>query len=329
MGIDPNAVGAVLGSTALSWTSRDAMIYALGVGAGVNELAFTTENSHGIEHTVLPTYGVVVAQPPVDLRLLGEIDTGRVLHGAQAIPLHATIPTDGTVEVCSLIADIQDKGPGKPAVIAVEREATDAATGDKLATCHSTIVYRGGGGFGGQRGEPVGTVSFPQRAPDHHVMQHIDEKQALLYRLSGDRNRLHSDPWFARERAGFPRPILHGLCTYGYAGRALLNSTCGGDAARFGGMQARFSSPVVPGQTLTTSIWKTDGGAVFRTTASPDDRLVLDQGTFQFASWLRVTEDARHLLPARWPNRDRSALREPLGSTNTETDQGERYDGNL
>lgn len=119
--------------------------------------------------------------------------------------------------------------------------------------------------------------AFPSAPPIIKSLTALDN-QALLYRLSGDRNPLHSDPWFAHERAGFPRPILHGLCTFGYAGRALLNGACEGDVAKFGTMDARFTSPVFPGQTLTTSVWNTNEGTAFRTTASPDERVVLDEG---------------------------------------------------
>lgn len=281
--IDPDAVGKVLGPRTVSWTSNDAILYALGVGSGLDELAFTTENSHGIAQKVLPTYAVIIGQPLSPFKALGEVDLGRLMHGRQAITLHRSIPVEGTVEVTGAITDLQDKGPGKHAIFSVTQEAVDGATGDKLITCDSTFVLRGAGGFGGERGAATERVSVPEREPDHQVVGRPREDQALVYRLSGDRNPLHSDPWFATERAGFPRPILHGLCTYGFAGRALLSSMCEGDASRFGGMGARFSSPVFPGETLTTTIWATGDGAVFRTTASPDDRVVLDEGTFAFA----------------------------------------------
>jgi acyl dehydratase len=283
MGIDPEAVGKVLSPRRVSWTSKEAILYALGVGAGLDELAFTTENSHGIAHEVLPTYAVIIGQPLNPFKALGEVDLGRLMHGRQGITLHRPIPVDGTVEVTGTITDLQDKGPGKHAIFSVAQHAVDVATGDELVTCDSTFVLRGAGGFGGQRGASTEPVDWPDRAPDHQVVLRPREDQALVYRLSGDRNPLHSDPWFATERAGFPRPILHGLCTYGFAGRALLSAVCAGDVSRFGGMDVRFSSPVFPGETLTTSIWETGDGAVFRTTASPDDRVVLDEGTFACA----------------------------------------------
>ena len=151
----------------------------------------------------------------------------------------------------------------------------------------STAVIRGEGGFGGQPGERPAAPEIPGRAPDAQIALPTREDQALLYRLTGDRNPLHSDPWFAKELAGFPRPILHGLCTYGVAGRALVAALGGGDATKVTAVGARFTSPVFPGETLTTSIWRTDPGrAVFRTEAAgpdgADTRLVLEDGTAEY-----------------------------------------------
>lgn len=282
MGINPNAIGASSAPFDRSWDSKDTLLYAVGVGAGTDELAFTTENSHDIEQKVLPTFAVIVGMGGAALGSVGEIDFGRLVHGAQAITLHGLIPTDGTVTVTDRVTDIQDKGEGKHAIIEITADALDKSSGQLLMSNVTTIVLRGQGGFGGQKGESSPKPAPPDRKPDVEISYPTREDQALTYRLSGDRNPLHSDPWFATTLAGFPKPILHGLCTYGFAGRALLHGLCDGDPARFLHMSGRFSSPVFPGEVLTTRMWVEGGDAIFRTTASPDDRVVIDEGVFRF-----------------------------------------------
>lgn len=196
--------------------------------------------------------------------------------------LHRPLPTEGSVEATASVVSILDKGPGRNAIIELAAEAADATTGDLLAETRSTVVLRGGGGFGGATGSRPTRPAWPERSPDAVVSQQVRPDQSLLYRLSGDRNPLHSDPWFARERGGFPAPILHGLCTYGFAGRALLSEVCGGDDARFAEMAASFAAPVFPGETLTTKIWRiSETEALFQSFAKSADsewRLVLDGG---------------------------------------------------
>ena len=164
---------------------------------------------------------------------------------------------------------------------------TDPETGKVVAETMSTAVIRGEGGFGGQPGQRPAAPEIPDREPDAKIALPTREDQALIYRLSGDRNPLHSDPWFARELAGFPKPILHGLCTYGVAGRALVGELGGGDATKVTAIASRFTSPVFPGETLTTSIWRAEAGrAVFRTEAAGQDgsnaRLVLEDGVVEY-----------------------------------------------
>ena len=255
MGLDHSLVGVPSEPHLRSWDSKDALLYAVGVGAGLGdplqELEFTTENSEGIEQQVLPTYAVLIAQAPMT-RSLGDFDRAMLVHAEQYFELHRPLPVAGTVSTTSTVTGIYDKGSG--ALVVTENVAVDAATGEPLVTSRSGVFIRGQGGFGGPRSTDP-PWSLPDRAPDHQVVRETRPEQALLYRLSGDRNPLHVDPKFAA-RGGFSQPILHGLCTYGVTGRALLRVLCDGDPARFRSMSGRFTRPVLPGEPLTISIWR-------------------------------------------------------------------------
>ncbi len=282
MPLDHGLIGVESAPHERSWTSADTLLYALGVGAGTGELAFTTENSAGMRQRVLPTFAVLAAQAPTGRRL-GDFDPAMLVHAEQAFELHRELPAAGRVRTTSTVTGIYDKGSG--ALVTSEARAVDAESGESLVTSRSSVFIRGEGGFGGERG-PRDEWAEPGRPPDHTVTYETSPDQALLYRLSGDRNPLHSDPAFAA-RAGFPRPILHGLCTYGITGRALLHAVAGSDPARFASMSGRFSKPVFPGETLTVSIWVStgtnDGGAtaLFRT-AKEDGTVVIDRGRAAF-----------------------------------------------
>jgi acyl dehydratase len=264
-----------------SWESKDALLYAVGVGAGLDdplaELEFTTENSEGLEQKVLPTYAVLIAQGRT-MASLGDFDRAMLVHAEQAVELHRPLPVAGTVRTTSTVTGIYDKGSG--ALVVTENVAVDAATGEPLATTRSSAFIRGEGGFGGERGTDA-AWDRPDRAPDHQVTYQVRPEQALIYRLSGDRNPLHTDPKFAA-RGGFDRPILHGLCTYGITGRALLHALCDSEPARFRSMSGRFSRPVWPGESLTISVWRQDGSdtALFQTTKD-DGTVVIDRGRMQ------------------------------------------------
>ena len=264
-----------------SWTSKDALLYAIGVGAGLGdplqELQFTTENTAGVQQQVLPTFGVLLAQARAAGNL-GDFDRAMLVHAEQSIELHKPLPVEGTLQTSATVTGIYDKGSG--ALIITENEAVDAATGEPLVTSTSGIFIRGEGGFGGPRGAGE-SWALPDRAPDHRVVQETRPEQALIYRLSGDRNPLHVDPKFAA-RGGFSKPILHGLCTYGVTGRALLHALCDGDPARFRSMSGRFSRPVLPGEPLTVSMWLDGNGetALFQTTRE-DGTVVIDRGRVQ------------------------------------------------
>lgn len=288
MAIDPSAVGAVSDPVLFEWTDKDTMLYALGVGCGIDDLSFTTENSHDIAQQVLPTYAVICSPAFGAAAKIGTFNWAMLLHGSQGVRLHAPLPPAGKLSVVSEVTDIQDKGEGKNAVVMLRGRGTDPDSGTLIAETSTTFVVRSAGGFGGVPGQRPIAPQIPDREPDARIPLPTREDQALIYRLSGDRNPLHSDPWFARELAGFPKPILHGLCSYGVAGRALVAELGKGVAANVTSIDARFSSPVFPGETLTTLIWRTEPGkAVFRTEASGAEgspaRVVLDDGAAEYA----------------------------------------------
>jgi acyl dehydratase len=267
-----------------SWGSKDCLLYALGVGAGVLdptgfELEFTTENSRDVKQRVLPTFAVIIGGGGGGMRGIGTFNAAMLVDGGREIIVHKEIPVEGKVKSKGRVIGVYDKGSG--AVIASESESVDVETGDKLLTVRSQVFLRGEGGFGGDRG-PSGPKNVPpERDPDEAVTYQTRADQALLYRLSGDRNPLHSDPAFAKV-AGFPKPILHGLGTYGFTGRALLHTLCGSDPAKFKSMEGRFSKPVMPGDALTVKVWVDGNEATFRT-ENQDGDVVLDQGKCQFA----------------------------------------------
>ncbi|WP_433509559.1 MaoC/PaaZ C-terminal domain-containing protein [Nonomuraea sp. CA-143628] len=278
MSMNLDAVGQTWESGEHAWTSKDAILYALGVGAGAQdplaELPFTTENSHGIAQQVLPTFAVMLGGGGGGPKL-GDFDFAQILHAEQSIRLAGPLPVDGRVRSKARVAGIYDKGSGALAIM--ESTIVDADTGAPVVEVRTGIFVRGEGGFGGERGESA-PWERPDRPADHVVVYPTRTDQALLYRLSGDRNPLHSDPWLAA-RVGFERPILHGLCTYGFTGRALLHTLCDSDPAAFGGMSARFAAPVVPGQELAVHIWD-DGRFVTKV----GDTVVIDRGVFTGAS---------------------------------------------
>mgnify|MGYP001821265901 FL=1 len=280
MPLNPEAVGSKSDPVEASWTSKDALLYAVGIGAGENELAFTTENTSGVDQLVFPTFPVVIGWGRGSaMRDIGTFNPALLVHGQQAVTLHRPIPVEGTVTITSELVGMYDKG--KAAVIVTETEAV--MDGEPLYTNTSSAVIRGEGGWGGDRG-PSGPKNVPpDRDPDQAVTYQTSRDQAFVYRLSGDRNPLHTDPAFAAI-GGFDRPILHGLCSYGFTGRALLHAICDSDPARFRHIEARFAAPVLPGDSLTVKMWSGESGETFFTTSAvdPDDasteRVVIDQG---------------------------------------------------
>ena len=274
MPINPDAAGSVGQPAEFSWTSKDSLLYAMGVGAGVSdptgfELEFTTENSNDVTQRALPTQVVVMGGGSTPG--FGDFNPVHLLHAEQAITLHQPVPAAGTAVATGRVGPIYDKG--KAALVYLETDVADV-DGSPIWNTRSGLFIGGEGGWGGDRG-PATEWHLPDRDADHVVAYPTRPDQALLYRLNGDRNPLHSDPTFAAA-AGFDKPILHGLCTYGFTGRALLHALCDSDPARFGSMGGRFKSPVVPGETLEVHAWEEDGRVMFQTRVG--DRVVFDNG---------------------------------------------------
>jgi acyl dehydratase len=284
MPINPEAVGTRTEPTESSWRSKDGLLYAVGVGAGQDPLSeaerpFFSENSIDVDQRILPTMVVTLPNVSGAFGSIGSFNPAMLVHGEERIVLHGEVPVEGTVSTVTEITAIWDKGKG--AVIELTSTSTLVGESEPLFDVVMSAFIRGEGGWGGDRGPSGPRNEAPEGDPDATVTYPTRPEQALVYRLSGDRNPLHSDPSFAA-LAGFDRPILHGLCTYGFTGRALLHELCGSDPARFRSMEGRFSSPVMPGEELTVQVWRTgDGQAVYRTLAS-GDRVVLDSGAVTF-----------------------------------------------
>ncbi|AXB48541.1 MaoC/PaaZ C-terminal domain-containing protein [Amycolatopsis albispora] len=281
MPIDPAvAIGAELGEERFSWTASEVQLYHLALGAGADpgdprELRYVLEdNLH-----VLPTFATVAAsfhwtEPPTVAFPGVSIDLSKVVHGTQEVVAHRPLPVAGKATSRTKVVDVLDKG--KAAVIVRETTTVDEH-GSPLWTARSSIFAKGEGGFGGHRGSSE-KITPPDREPDHHVDTATLPQQALLYRLCGDRNPLHADPAFAA-RAGFDRPILHGLCTYGIVAKAVTDAVLDGDATAVGSWSAKFAGVVFPGETLRTSIWREDGRfVVVATVPERDDAVVLSEG---------------------------------------------------
>ncbi len=261
-----------------TYTDRETMLYALGIGFGrdpmnTKELPFVYEK--GL--VTVPTMASVIAWGAGGMRDSG-INYLMVVHGEQKLTLHKPLPIATTISVDSHVVGVWDKGADKGAILVSETNITDKKTGDKLCTMQGTTFARGDGGFGGPReGAPV-PHTMPERKPDTTVEVNTRPDQALIYRLSGDRNPLHADPEIAKA-AGFPRPILHGLCTYGSCCRALISSAvCNYDPTKITGFDVRFSSPVFPGETIAVDIWKDGNIASFRARVKERDVVVINNG---------------------------------------------------
>lgn len=258
---------------------KDCMLYALGLGLGqdplnADELAFVYEKNL----KVLPTFAFTQAYSAYWLRQpeLG-VTWSKVVHGEAGVILHRPVAPQGTVIGRTCVVDVVDKGPGKGALIYSQRDIVDKATGDLLATLTQTTFCRGDGGFGGPKRETPPLHELPERAPDVIFDFPTRPETALIYRLSGDTNPLHADPDFAKA-AGFPRPILHGLATFGIAGHALLKVMGGYDPARLTAIAGRFSAPVFPGETIRTEMWRDASVVSFRARVVERDVVAISNG---------------------------------------------------
>jgi acyl dehydratase len=268
-----------------TYTAKDTILYALGIGLGADpldarELDFVFEES---DFKALPTMAVVLAGPGFWVREPASgMDWVNVLHGEQGLRIHQAIPPAGTVAATTRVTGLVDKGANKGALIYTERTLYDKASGAALATLTATSFARRDGGFGGPSGPTRPVHELPQRAPDLVCDLPTLPRAALIYRLSGDPNPLHASPSVARA-AGFKAPILHGLCTLGVAGHAILKTVCDYDVARLRSMDLRFSAPVYPGETIRTEMWR-DGELVsFRSKVLERDVVVLNNGRAEVA----------------------------------------------
>lgn len=276
-----SVIGKAQPTLTYTFTERDTVLYALGVGAPADwlnqeELKFVYERHS--DFCALPTMPVVYSGAQIEDIVKGDIhgikfNPMMLVHGEQALEIKAPLPTSGTITCEPVIRNIFDKGSGM--LIETEVTCTDD-TGTVVATTTSSMFIRGLGGFGGERGNSEKVV-MPDRNPDIIHEEQTLPKQALIYRLSGDINPLHADPDMAK-LGNFDTPILHGLATYGFAGRAILKHCADNDPSRFKGMQGRFSREVYPGDTLVTKLWHTDDSVYFETSAKERDVVVLSGG---------------------------------------------------
>lgn len=267
-----------------TYSQRDTMLYALGVGLGNDPLdRDALRHVYEPQLRALPTMAVVLGSPGFWAKEPGTgIDWVRVLHGEQSLELHAPLPAAGTVIGKTRVTALIDKGAAKGALMLSERLISDASSGQLLATSRSVSFLRGDGGFSerGQQSDaaPAPRAATPDTAPDHICELKTRPESALIYRLSGDYNPVHADPEVARA-AGFERPILHGLCSFGISGHALLKTLCNWDATRLKEIDCRFSSPVYPGETLRVEMWQRGEAVQFRTRVVERDVVVLSHGS--------------------------------------------------
>ncbi|MFC1824836.1 MaoC/PaaZ C-terminal domain-containing protein [Thermodesulfobacteriota bacterium] len=255
--IDPDIVGKKLEPFVFEHTWKDVVLYALGIGAQIDELPFLYEN-HPEGLKVFPSFGTILSGHFFFKALVPlKINLARFIHGEHILTLHRSIPANARTRTEGGIVSMYDKG--KAALITFQAN-TSTDDGEVLCTNEYVIYYQGGGGFGGDPGPKQEPMEYPEGVePDFSVSYLIPENQAVLYRLNGDINPLHIDPESAQS-SGFENPIFHGLGTFGYATRAILYSLCEGDVERFKEIKVRFTGAVYPGETLVTEGWKQEEG---------------------------------------------------------------------
>ena len=284
MAIDyPAILGRQFTPDVCAYSQRDTMLYALSLGLGADpldtrQLRFVYEP----QLVTLPTLACVVGHRSIKELALG-IDYAKVVHGDQSLIVHRALPPAGAIVSTTTVENVIDKGAGKGALLILRRTLANQADGELLAESRMGILCRGDGGFGGPASDVPLAHALPDRAADANFEQTTSAQAALLYRLNGDLNPLHADPAVAT-RAGFERPILHGLATLGIAVRAVLATMCDYEAARIAAIAGRFSSPVYPGDTLRTEMWRDDEVVSFRTWAVERGALVLNSGRVDLRS---------------------------------------------
>jgi acyl dehydratase len=259
---------------------RDCLLYALSLGYGRNpldevQLRFVCEE----ELKVVPSMASVVAHPAFWTRNPETgIDWVKIVHGQQSVVFHRTLPSQATIVGQMKVLGVEDKGAGKGALVYTQNQLTIKDSGELVATIVRSSFCRGDGGCGSAGEKGIPDLPVPARAPDTTVDIPTDQWQALLYRLNGDFNPLHSSPAAART-AGFERPILHGLCTYGIACRAILSECCGDDPVRMKALRVRFTAPVMPGETIRTRIWNEHDAVRFECCVVERGKVVLGAGS--------------------------------------------------
>lgn len=275
--LSPDMVGTEFEPAKVSWNDKDVMLYALGVGARPGQdLEFIYE---GRGPKVLPTFGVIPGMRAMgSINKVVELPIARLLHGEQGITLNRPLPPAAELTMTSRISEIWDKG--KAGVIGVSADFSDDE--GVVFSTRSTLFWIGGGGFGGESGPATRDSNQPpERAPDHETRDATREEQGAIYRLSGDRVALHIDPAFAR-KAGYDKPFMHGLCTYGFVGRAILHQLCGGDPARFVSLDGRFSERVEFGDEIMTRIWVEEPGSAVVQAVTQDGKIALSQARAKY-----------------------------------------------
>jgi acyl dehydratase len=258
-------------------TKRDAIFYALSVGLGQDPMDHRQLDyvDHHRALKVVPSMAVVLGHPGFWLANPATgVDAVQLVHGEQEIEIIGSLPVEGLIKAHTRVTGLVDKGAGRGALLYSEKVVTNAVSGAQIAITRSTTFLRGDGGFGGPTGPVKAAYTMPDTAPDIVIERVTRPEQALVYRLNGDDNPLHSDPAVAA-KAGFPRPILHGLCTAGIVTHALLEGLCNYDADRMKGWSLRFTSPVFPGETIITEIWRNGS---FRARVKERDVIAINNG---------------------------------------------------
>lgn len=279
-------IGHTFNPFTFNYTERDVALYALAVGAPANaldqtELQFVYELS-SLGFKALPTFAVLYPTHMIDTILSGklggvEFNPMMLVHGEQYLEVKSMIPTSGVITCRPRISQVYDKGSGM--LVVTDTPCYDES-GAEIAFNQSSMFIRGLGGFGGDRGPSAPAEAIPDRAPDAVHREPTSATQALLYRLCGDRNPLHADPQMAAI-GNFDRPILHGLCTFGFAGRAALKHFCDNDPSRFKSIKVRFAKHVFPGETLITQMWREGNRVLFRTSTAERGEVVLSHASIE------------------------------------------------